>query len=123
MTNIDGKNVKVWANEREGRNGAWTEYVVGISRKNQDGTFTNKYLRLMTGAKTNKPNEIPHGSFIDFKGWLTVIDNRRDAEGEPEIAIYATDIWLSDRKNQRTQSVPQNSMPDSFSEADDDIPF
>ena len=54
---IEGKG-RVWAKEHEG----WTSYTIGISNKNQDGTWINAYQQV----RFRKNVKVPNGTDIEL---------------------------------------------------------
>ena len=44
VVTTDDKGVKVFANEKEGQNGKFKTYSVGVNSKNQDGNWVNGYI-------------------------------------------------------------------------------
>lgn len=112
MLDISGKNVKLWVNDHEGRNGKFQTYSVSISKKSADGKYINKPVKLFFGKDVWKPDTVPNGHVIDFEGFPTLdIYTDRDGNERKEVAIYATKIdW-------------GRLTEDSFVEAEEEIPF
>lgn len=119
MLDIIGKNVKVWVNEHEGRNGKFQTYTVSISRKDAEGKYINKPVKFYIGKTAWKPDWVTNGSVIDFKGFPT-LDIYTDKEGNErkEVAIYASEI-IWDRQTTEWGKPSE----DSFEEAEEEIPF
>ena len=53
----DDKGVRIFANEKEGANGKYTLYSIGISSKNSDGTWLNGYLNCRFKKGVSVPNK------------------------------------------------------------------
>ena len=114
---VTGKNVKLWKNERQGNNGNhWFEYSIGVSKKNKYGKYTNGYVRVKFGRDVVDPSEVPNGSNMNFSGYLTldVYTNKQGEEVKRDM-IMITEASFPD--------LALDDIPDSFAQADDDIPF
>lgn len=107
---VSAKNIKLWKNEHEGRNGAWYTYSVSVSRKQPDGTYKNKGMRVMFPKDTYIPEELPNGSNCDIEGFLTLRTYESRGEEVSEIALFASKIVFKDYDSQ-------------FEEVDEDVPF
>ena len=68
----DDKGVKVFANEKEGPNGKFTLYSIGVSSKNKDGSWVNGYrpCRFKKGVSVANKTKIKINSafFCSSKG-------------------------------------------------------
>ena len=112
--NVEAKNVKLWKNAHEGRNGTFYTYSISASKKMQDGTYKNKSVKVF--LKGGLPDEIPSGAMCDISGFLT-LDIYEGKNGEvSNVAIYANEIKFHDWE-------AQDDYPDNFSQAEEDIPF
>lgn len=117
---VTGNNVKLWKNEHAKQDGSkWFDYSVGVSKKKQDGSYVNTYMKVKFGRDIFVPDELPNGTQVDFEGYLTV-DHYTGREGEvkkPMIMITSAKFHdLPDTKRDGYDA-------DGFSEAMDDIPF
>lgn len=110
MIDIKGTNVKLWANKREGRNGAWVQYSVSFSKKDGE-KYINKPVRVFFGKDIEIPEGAKNGATIDFEGFPT-LDVYTDKEGNErkEVALFI-------------RSIKWNDVADSFAQAEVDIPF
>ena len=120
--NVKGESVKLWVNPREGRNGnTWNDYSVGISSKRQDGGYDNASIKVKFSSKLNVPKDIPNGTMIDFAGFVKP-DIYKDRNGnEVKRDMYMiTQVKFHDLYE---NNGPTYDDIDSFSEAEDDIPF
>ena len=110
---VTAKNVKLWKNEHEGRNGKFYTFSVSASKKMQDGSYKNKGMRVFS---KNIPDEVPNGSLVDIHGFLTLdIYSGRDGEVS-NIAIYANEVIFHDYD-------AQENYGDSYEQLDEDVPF
>lgn len=101
---IEGKG-RVWAKEHEG----WTAYTIGISNKNQDGTWINAYQQV----RFRKGEKVPNGSDIEFVAFPTV------KKGDP----YNTVMWqITEFRNVGDEmAIPDDKGYTALT--NDDIPF
>lgn len=111
---ISAKKAKIWRKDIDGRNGTFYRYSVSVSRKNEDGSFTNAYIPVRFSKKSGAPEKITNGALCDFSGFMSV-ESYTDKEGKtvnsPQIVIMNVEF------EDPTEGV------DSFSQADDDISF
>ena len=113
-------DAKLWKNKHQGRKGTFYTYSIGVSKKMQDGTFKNKYMRVF--PKDGLPNDIPNGSSCDIEGFLTLdVFTGRDGEIS-NFALYANTIKFHDYESQQNSRGYDNDFA-GFSETDDDLPF
>lgn len=101
---IEGKG-RVWAKEHEG----WTAYTIGISNKNQDGTWINAYQQV----RFRKGEKVPNGTDIEFVAFPTV------KKGDP----YNTVMWqITEFRNVGDEmAIPDDKGYTALT--NDDIPF
>lgn len=116
---VSGKNVRLWRSDRETRDGrTWSDYSVGISKKNQDGGYARGYIKVRFGRDIELPERVENGTNIDFEGYIT-LDTYRDRSGNEvkKDMIMITAVKFND--------LPQEAPDygDSFSQAEEDIPF
>ena len=96
--NINGKNEKLWKNERVGKNGGtWFDYSISVSKKAQDGNYVNSYMKVKFSSKLTIPNELPNGVQMDFEGFLTP-DVYKDRSGQEvkRTMIMVTNVKFHD---------------------------
>ena len=111
---VSGKNVKLWISHNKTRDGReFSTYSIGISKKNQDASYTNMYLRVKFGRDVCIPRELPNGAQMDFEGFMTV-DAYTDRSGNEvkSPALFITSAIFHDIYD-----------TEGFSEAEEDIPF
>lgn len=115
---IKGKNVKLWKNEHETKDGRkFCTFSVSASRKMQDGTYRNKSVKLNTSKTIKIPNDVPSGTMVDFEGFLTLdVYTDRDGNEKSEVAIFVTDLKYQ-------EFFPSADDDDSFEQMAEDIPF
>ena len=105
--------IGLWKNEREGKNGTWYTYTVGISRK-VDDEYKNSYMKVSFKRDIDVSN-VSNGQTFDFKGFLT-LDIYTDKEGKevknPMIMITEANFGES-----------EDTQDTAFAEAEEDIPF
>lgn len=111
---ITGKNVKLWVNNVQTRDGrSFPTYNIGIGKKNKDGSFTNMYLKVRFGKDIHIPENIANGTQMDFDGFFTVDTyTNRNGEEVKTPAIFITNARFADSYD-----------IDGFSQAEADIPF
>lgn len=131
--NVTGKSVKLWKKERPTRDGGtWNDYSVSVSKKDKDtGEYVNAYIKVRFGRDVVVPNEIPNGASMNFEGYLTP-DIYNDKNGNlvkrdmimiTEVSFH--DLYGSDHAgvNYSSATDAYDDIADSFSQAEDDIPF
>lgn len=108
--NVSEKKAKIWRKDHEGKNGPWYSYSVSISKKNEDGTYTNAYLPIRFTKKSGAPEKIENGTVCSITGFMSV-DSYKDKDGNerntPQIIVMTYD----------------DGSADGFREAEEDIPF
>lgn len=111
---VKGKGVKLWINDHTTKDGRdFRSYNVGLSRKNKDGSYVNTYLRAVFGKDVYIPDGVVNGATMDFDGFMSV-DSYINKAGEEvkNPMVFITNVQF----HKLTET-------DSFSEAEDDIPF
>ena len=124
--NVSGSNVKLWKNERQGKNGNhWFDYSVGISKKAKDGNYVNSYVRVKFSSKLGIPEDIPNGAQMDFEGFLTpdVYPDRNGQEVKRDMIVITEAKFHDLYQNDDGYSGESYEGVDSFASAADDIPF
>lgn len=119
---VSGNDVRLWINEREGRDGAkWNDYSVSISKKKDDGSdqFDNVYLKVRFAKSVQIPAGIQNGELMTFDGFMT-IDKYTNRDGNevkrPMVMITRADFGAK-------HPAPAQEEVDGFTAAEDDIPF
>lgn len=114
----DNKGVKIYRFERNGK----ITYARRVSKKEGD-TWIGKYQRIRFKGSP----DIPDGTIVQILYGFDVLDTWvKDGKEYMEIAIVATDYSYDGMKEQPGTSymqMPEPDMPDSFSAAEDEIPF
>ena len=92
--NVKGEKVKLWFDEREGRDGKWKQYRVGLG-KQFDGVWVNSNIKAQFKKDIDVSN-VPNGAVFNFEGFLTVSKPWTNKEGkeikEPMIMIMSADF-------------------------------
>ena len=113
---ISGKDMKLWIGEHQKQDGGvWRDYNFGISKKNQDGSYVNGYIRAkFIGEARNIPEDLPNGTKCDIEGYIG-LDHfvKRDGTEVKNPIIMVTSVKFHD--------LPEPI--DSFDEIDEDVPF
>ena len=114
--NIDtDKEKMIFRTDKDGK----TFYQIGLSRKNQDGTYTNGYIGCKFPKTTTLENKTKikiHEAWLDFylKEKITV----------PYIFISKYEI-VQDNKQETIQDIPnvKTDYQDTIVIQDEDLPF
>lgn len=110
MLDIKGTNVRLWANEHDGRNGTWYSYSISFSKKDGD-KYINKPIKVFFSKDTWIPDSAKQGVTIDFEGFPTLdIYTDKNGNERKEVAVYI-------------KKVDWKGLADSFEEAEEDLPF
>jgi len=123
--NVTGEREKLWVNHHKREDGStWDEYSVSVSSKNQDGKYTNAYMKLKFAKAVSLPEEIHNGSLVTFKGFLTV-DAYKDRTGNEvkKPMIMAMEAQIISPEQKPTPSYDDVAEDYGFEMADDEIPF
>ena len=107
------KKAKIWRKDLEGKNGPFYRYSVSVSKKMEDGTYINAYIPIKFSKKSGAPEKIPNGASCSLEGFMSV-DSYRDKEGKQ--VNTATIIAMK-------VSFDGEDLPDSFEQAEEEIPF
>ena len=112
---VSERNARIWRRDIEGKNGTFYRYTTSVSSKNQDGSYSNAYMDIKFSKKSGAPEKIENGAKCDFNGFMTV-ESYKDKEGKehnrPVIMVMECAF----------ENDPED-MGDSFSQAEDEIPF
>ena len=110
----DDKGVKVFANERDGANGKFTSYSIGVSSKNQDGEWVNGYIN----CRFKKGVTVPNKSKIEIKKAFFVATK---SGGKAYTHLMITDFKVLSEEGTAEQSADDfMKIPDG---AEDEVPF
>ena len=111
MLNISGDNVKIWVNEHDSSKGKWKSYSISVSKKDTNGDWLNKPVKLYIKKDIEVPEGLKSGDLIDFEGFPTLdIYRGKDGQEHREIMIVA-------------QKINFKRYDDSFEQLDEDVPF
>lgn len=107
------KKARLWVNEHKKKDGGtWTEYSIGVSKKNLDGSYINTSMKVRFGKDVNVPENLPNGYDLEeFSGFFSV-DVYPDRNG---VEVRKPMIIITE--------VPQWDDLDSFAQAEEDVPF
>lgn len=108
MDVVDNR-AKIWRKDYQGKNGEFYRYSVSIGKKGEDGKYVNAYIPIKFSKKADAPEKIENGTVCAIKGFMSV-ETYKDKDGnernQPMIVVMSAEF-----------------DNDSFSEAEDDIPF
>lgn len=114
----DYKGIKVWRSDR----GEKPSYAVQVSRKEGD-SWINDYqkVRFKGGA------DIPNGTNIYIRDAFPTLETWvKDGQEHKRIVWMIMDYafdGMTEKPKQTYIEMPEPDMPDSFSAAEDEIPF
>lgn len=110
---ISEKNARIWRKDIEGKNGTFYKYSVGVSRKVED-KYVNAYIPLVFSKRADAPEKIPNGTKCSIEGFMSVesyTDKDGNTRNTPQIVVMKVDF------------DDPTTGADSFSQAEEDIPF
>ena len=112
----DKKGVKVWRSDKYDK----PRYAIQVGKKEGD-TWVNKYQRV----RFKDSPDIPNGTVVHITDGFEALDTWvKDGVEHTEIIIIAMDYTYDGMK---TRPVPtfinMSDLPDTFSAAQDEIPF
>ena len=112
----DNKPVKVWRSDR----GQYPSYAIQVSKKEGD-TWISEYQEVRFRGSP----DIPNGTTVYVKdGFETLKTWVKDNQEHKKIIKVAMDYEYDGMKEKPKQSfMDMPDMPDSFSSAEDDLPF
>jgi len=120
--NVEAENVKLWVNAHERPDGSkWNTYAISTSSKNEAGEYVNKSLKVKMTRDVKLPEDLKNGETVTIRGSLsneTFMD--RNGEKRIEHILWAREVDF-DVRAVKDQKKPEPA--DSFSAAEDDIPF
>lgn len=111
------QNTKIWRNDIKTDSGEFYTYSISVSNRNQDGSWDSVYLPIRFSRSAEAPEKISNGTTADLEGFLTV---RKRKTGKNEVQLMVT------RYNSQDEEYPvadDLDIPDSFAQAESDIPF
>ena len=110
---VSEKKAKIWRKDFEGKNGPFYRYSVSISKKNEDGSYTNAYIPVLFTKRSGAPEKIENGAICSINGFLSV-DSYKDKDGKehntPMIVVMSAEFDAS-------------AGADSFEQMEVEIPF
>ncbi len=112
-------NTKIWRKDYEGQNGTFYTYNISVSKKNQDNSWSNAYLKVKFAQSADAPEKISNGTIADLEGFLTV-DSYRNKEGKEVNQLMLMVMNLNIQDDDRYEDI---SEVDSFEQAEEEIPF
>ena len=115
----DTRGIKVWRSDR----GEYPSYAVQVSKKEGD-SWVNEYQRV----KFKGSPDIPNGTVIEIKDGFPALDTWvKDGVEHKRIVWIIMDYWydgMKEKPQQTYMEMPEpDDLPDSFSAAEDEIPF
>ena len=112
--NTDDKGVKVFANEKEGANGKFTTYSIGVNSKNQSGEWVNGYIN----CRFKKGVSVANKSVIKINSAFFVATK---SNGKSYTHLMITDFDVLVAGETADESADEfMKIPDSV---DDEVPF
>lgn len=121
---VKGEDVRLWVNEHKKQDGeTWYDYSVGVSKKDQDGSYTTTYLKVRFVRAVHIPENLPNGVNMDFEGFLSV-DKYTDRNGvevkKPFIMVTKADFDIMPEPAAERYTDEEVSR---FGSTEDDVPF
>ena len=113
------KDTKIWRKDYEGQNGTFYAYNISVSKKNQDNSWSNAYIKIKFSQSADAPEKISNGSVADFEGFLTV-DTYKNKEGKEVNQPMIMVMKLNLHNDERYDYIDE---VDSFEKAEEEIPF
>lgn len=112
----DKKGEKIWRFDRDGK----TSYARRVSKKEGD-TWISEYQRVRFKGSP----DIPNGTIVHIKYGFETLDTWvKDGKEYTKIILVATDYDYDGMKEVLNPTfVHMPDLPDSFSAAQDEIPF
>ena len=114
--NVSEKNARIWRDEHEGRDGnPFYTYRTSVSKKDESGEYVRTYFDIKFSRKSGVTEPIENGAKCDYSGFMSV-RSYKNREGKvvtlPEIIVMEAQF-----------DVDEKDMPDSFEQAQIEIPF
>lgn len=120
MINIEAENTRLWVNAHERPDGTrWYTYAISSSSKTEAGDYVNKSLKVKMTRDVKLPEDLANGEVADIRGFLsneTFMDKK--GEKRTEHILVAQEVDFPNRR-----ALPKSEPDDSFSAAEDEIPF
>lgn len=112
----DNRGIKVWRSDKYDK----PTYAIQVSRKEGD-SWVNKYKRIRFKGSP----DIPNGTVVHIKHGFEALDTWvKDGAEHSDIVLIATDYEYDGMKVAPKQSfMEMPDYPDSFSAAEEDLPF
>lgn len=110
----DDKGVKVFRKDREGKNGPWATYSVGVSSKDMNGNWINGYVDV----QFKKGVEVNNKATIVINNAFPVVN---ESNGRTFVKYMITDFTVLEEG--QPQPVANNDGFVNIPEGADDLPF
>lgn len=113
------KTTKLWVNAHERQDGSrWYSYAISTSSKDKDGNYVNKSLPVRMTKAVEIPSDLANGETVTIRGFLSN-ESFTDRNGEKRIEH----ILVAQEVDFQSRTALKSEPADSFSAAEDDIPF
>lgn len=117
--NVEAENVKLWANAHERQDGSrWYTYAISSSSKDPEGNYINKSLKVKMTKAVEIPSDLANGETVTIRGFLSN-EPFTDRNGEKRVEH----ILVAQEVDFQSRTALKSEPADSFSAAEDDIPF
>ena len=129
---IYASNVRLWKNKHTRKDGSpFFTYTVSHSKKNDDGNFVNKYVRVYFSKDIRVPRDLENGATVGFKGFPVIdIYTTKAGEEKMDIAYMVTDFHVENSTDYADVDAPKRSVSaeeyteTGYAEVDkEDVPF
>lgn len=106
---VRADKAKIWRKDYQTKDGKeFYRYSVGVSKKNEDGTYVNAYMPVKFSKKSGAPERIENGTVCSIEGFMSV-ESYTDKEGNT--------------RNNPMIIVMSAEFDTGFEEAEEDISF
>lgn len=109
--------VRIWRNDKHG----FPQYAVTISKPKDDGS--GDYVRAYQEVRFKKGIELENGEEIFIQHAFPVLRTWKDGKKQIWQIIDFTYARQRPKYQPEPRQVSYDDMPDTFSQAEDDIPF
>lgn len=118
---VNAEGVKLWVNEHKRNDGSvWRSFSTTVSSKDKEtGEYINKPLKVRMTRNITLPEDLQNGRTVSIKGSLST-ERFTDKEGQDRIELL---LWAHEIAFDFVKPTPKGDPADSFSAAEDDIPF
>ena len=120
MINVEAENVRLWINEHERNDGTkWRTFSISTSSKTPEGDYVNKSLEVRMTRDVQLPADLKNGAICTIMGSLSNrVYTDKNGEQKKEHMLWAREIYFD-----KEVPAPKGEPADSFSAAEDEIPF